>query len=114
MASTNTLVVFILLLVFFNTIVGMFALSDSSKNFSLTDYMFISKIRASLEQNKNWVSDIIKVILTPFLIIDGIIGLLTLLGIGFAVIPPIINVLIWTPITLIVTFEYIIPVIRGN
>lgn len=76
--------------------------------------MPIQKIRANLENNHNWASSILNVVLIPFLIFDGIIALCVLLGMGFSVIPTIINVMIYVPLTLIVTFEYIIPIIRGN
>lgn len=112
MASTNSLYIFILFVVFFNVILGMFAISQD--NFNINNYTPITQLRTNLENNHNWVSDILRVILIPFMVIDGLVLLITLLGLGFTLIPPILAVLIYTPLTLFVVFDYVIPTIRGN
>lgn len=114
MANTNYLTFFILVLVFFNFFAGSFSLSKESEDFNITKYLAVSNLRTKLEVNKNLFTSILNVVLIPFLLIDGIIFLFVIIGVGVSILPPIVNLLIFIPIGIIITYDYIIPSIRGN
>lgn len=110
MANTKYLKVYILLFVLFYSMVGYFNLSDTDTN--LQNYMPIKNIIDSL--NNKWISNVIKVVLIPFIIIDYIIILLYFIGISWSLIPIILNLLLITPIAIFIMFDYVVPLIRGS
>lgn len=112
MADIQPLIIFIFFVVFFNAVIGLFAIS--SDNFNLSDYTFISNLRADLIKHNNWFTNIVSIILVPFMVIDGIILLLKLLVLSFTIIPVLLNVFFIIPLETIVFFGYVLPLIRGN
>jgi hypothetical protein len=112
MAETKYLILYVLFIIFFNSFLGMFLLSD--QNVNIQDYLYISNIRQNLQDNESWFTDIINVLLVPFMIFDAIIGIIVLMGVSFTVMPPFLNLLIYTPLSLFVFIDYVVPMIRGN
>jgi hypothetical protein len=76
--------------------------------------MVISRVRMTLDNNNNLISDIFKIVLIPFLLIDVIIFIVVLLGVSFTILPAYIDVLFLTPLSVIVIFDYVLPWFRGN
>jgi hypothetical protein len=105
---------YILIVVFFSTFTGLFQVSNEDKEFNIENYFVVSELRNTLDNSDNIFSSILKVVLAPFIIIDFLIALIVLLGIGFTTLPPIVTILMIAPLSILVVFTYILPMVRGN
>lgn len=114
MANTKFITFYIFFLVFFNFFAGSFALSDESQNFELKKYMKITNIINQWDKSESIIGSVLKVVLIPFLLIDYVVVLIVLMSYGFTILPTAIEILIFTPIGIIITFDYILPYFRGN
>jgi len=114
LANTKLIMFYIFFLVIFNTFAGMFALSDESKDFNISSYMKVSEAQNKLEQRDDFLSSVLKIVLFPFILIDFIVVLTVIIGLSVSILPPIINVILFVPLGIMIIFDYIIPVIRGN
>lgn len=112
MANTKILIFYLMVLVFFGTLSGF--VSTDSQEFELSNYLKISELRNELKSNEDIFSSLISYVLIPFIIIDFIVGLIAILGFGFSSLPSIINIILFTPLSLIIIFDYVLPMIRGN
>jgi hypothetical protein len=113
MVNSKVLVIYLFFLVFFSFIYSGIT-SDSSNNFNAKDYLVVSKIRDALGKTDNWLTDIFRVVLIPFILIDILVFIIAMVGFSFVQIPFYIDVLILTPLGIIVMFDYILPYLRGN
>lgn len=114
MANTRALTIFILFFVFFNTLIGLFSIDTGSEETDISKYFVFSNFREKLEQNENFFSSVVSVVLIPFVLIDGIITLFALMGHGFVVLPNLVKVFFITPLSIIIFYQYILPYLRGN
>ena len=131
MAKSGTLIIFIFILVIFNFLAGTMGTmntentSNKGKDFSIKKLMPVTNIHNNLqdkqeqynEESKGFLSGLTSLtifILTPFILLDVLIMIVGLLGYGFSVVPPIFNIIILTPMTIIIMIDYVIPMIRGN
>lgn len=112
MANTKVLMFYVFFLIIISTMFGLVGIDNDG--FSIEKYLVVSKLRNDLEENRNFVSSVISIVLVPFLVINYMIALLILVGFGFTQIPAVLNILIFTPLGLWIVFDYIIPIIRGN
>lgn len=124
MASGKTYIVYIMFIIFFNFLVGMFAFQSETESSKYTaDSMMKSiNIRNSIIDAMNpessWLgkltSGIVSVAALPFIVIEAILWLAGVILYGSTLIPTVMQALIITPLGLLVLFDYIIPMIRGN
>ncbi len=114
MANTKIIIFYIMFLVFFNFFAGSFSLSQETKEFDITNYAKVSQIRDKLKANDGILSSIFSIVLAPFLLIDYLIILIVLMGLGVTILPPIVNILLFTPLGILFTFDYVLPYARGN
>lgn len=114
MASTGVFKIYLLILVFFNFFAGGFNLTNSEDSFEIEKYLFITKIRTNLESNDDTFSSILRVVLAPFILLDALIFMLVVIGLGITVLPPIVEIILFTPMAIFIVFDYLIPAVRGN
>lgn len=116
MANIKIFVSFLMIIVFFNFFAGGFQISKQSETFEIQKYLIISKIRESIftDSANNIFTSITKVITAPFLLIDAMIFILVVIGTGISVLPPIVEIFIFSPLSILIIFDYILPMIRGN
>lgn len=131
MAKSGTLIIFIFILVIFNFLAGTMGTIESSedsnrgRDFSIKKLMPITNIHSDLqdkqkdyeEESRGFLSGLTSLtifIITPFILLDVLIMVVGLLSYGFSVVPPIFNIIILTPMTIIIMIDYVIPMIRGN
>ena len=112
MANSKALVIYILFFTFFSFFVGLFALEQQNK--SIADFRFMDTVYNALNKNESFFTSVLKVILIPFLVIEALYLILALIGVSFVTLPPVITLLVLTPMGIIITIDYVIPVIRGN
>lgn len=110
-----------MILVFFNFFAGAFALSQESEEFSIEKFALITKLRGIVQDNfeqgnlfEKVLFGTLNVVLLPFLAVDLVIFLLITIGTGISILPPLIELLLFSPLGIIVIYEYILPLIRGN
>ena len=107
-------------IVLFNLLVGLFQVSsenkaegvDISKEF-LTNNIKQQILDTPLGQNKI-IGGTIQILSLPFLILESLIFVLAIIGTGFIILPPIIELLIFTPLGIMIIIDYVLPMIRGN
>ena len=114
MARLRALKVYLLILVIFNFFAGGFGISAQGDEFNLDKYRFITEIRSNLAENEDTFSSLLRIVLVPFILIDALIFLVAILGVGISVLPPAIELLLFAPLAIFVIFDYIIPMFRGN
>lgn len=114
MVSTKIIGFYIFFLIIFTTFTGLFSISKDSSNFDYKNYLLISKYRDKLSQQEGVLSKVVNTLLLPFILLDALIFLLAFLGISFTFLPPLVNILVFTPLGLIVFFDYVLPYVRGN
>ena len=118
MANSKALVIYLLFIVFFNFFVGGFGLEagdeSGSAEFNVEKYLIINQARDKLENSDSKVASVISVVLVPFVLLDALIFIFVVIGVGFSVLPAIINVILLTPAGIIVLFDYVLPMVRGN
>lgn len=114
MVNTGVFKLYLLILIFFNFFAGSFNLNNNDDAFEVNKFFIVSNIRSNLDNADNVFSNILKIVLAPFILIDAVIFMLVVVGLGISVLPPIIEILMFTPLGLFVIFDYIIPAVRGN
>ena len=118
MVETKTIVFYLLFVVFFNFFAGAFSLQNEDSEFDINKGLLTNEIKNKIldsEIGKNkLIGSTVAILSLPFLILESLIFILYLIGLGFAVLPPILEILILSPIGIIIVFDYVIPAIRGN
>lgn len=114
MAETKTLVIWIFFIVIFNLFTGMLISESTNSNVDIKNYMVVSKVKDKFLVGDDLFTNIIRVVTVPFLLIDLLLVVVVLMGISFSVLPPIIELLVFSPLILIITLDYLIPMFRGN
>lgn len=114
MADTKVFKIYLLILIFFNFFAGGFGLSEEGNRFDVQRFLVISHVREKLGEADNLLADLLKVVLVPFMLIDVLIFMIMVVGTGIAVLPPIVEILLFAPMALFVIFDYVIPTLRGN
>ena len=116
MVSTKTLVIYLMVLVFFNFFAGQFVISQNEDEFNIQKYLLISNVREKIfsDSADNVFTSFAKVVTAPFLLIDAMIFIIVVIGTGVSVLPPSIELLLFTPLGILVIFEYVLPMVRGN
>lgn len=112
-ANSKVLVFYLLFLVIFSFFVSSFKIEEDS-NKSLSDFAVVTKTISKMNESQSALLNILKYVLIPLVSIDIILVILSMLVITFTSLPIIINTLIFTPIGVIITIDYVLPMIRGN
>ena len=112
MVESRTLIIYLFFLIIYSFFVSSFAFEEVNK--TIMDYAPLTSTFIKLNQSENLFGSIIKYVLLPFLLIDVIFILLGMIAISFITMPPILSVLIVSPVGIIITFDYILPYVRGN
>jgi|WetSurMetagenome_2_1015567.scaffolds.fasta_scaffold576008_1 hypothetical protein len=113
MVSTKILVIYLFFVIIFSFFYTSLT-SDESQKFDARNYLVITKIRQSLDKTDNLISNILKVVLIPFILIDALIFIFVVVGFSFSVMPVYLDILFLTPMGIIIMFDYVLPYIRGN
>lgn len=88
--------------------------NTDDQTFNIKQYMAISNARTRLSDVDNVFTNILNIVLVPFLLIDLILFVFIIIGYTFISIPIILTVIILTPMGLLILFDYVIPMLRGN
>jgi hypothetical protein len=132
MANTNILIFYIFFLVIFNFFAASFALSADSRNFNLSEQIPLSELRIKIQNLISRISDSESIIdnaltdlidaialmaLYPVLFVvvvfAYILFLLNMILIGVAALPAVVNILLFTPMGIIIVYDYVLPYLRG-
>lgn len=115
MAESKTIIIYLLLLLFFNFFTGQFLISQNEeKQFELEQYQIISKARGILADEQNFLSSVISIVLVPFLVFELIFTIFFTVSATLGGLPVIINIFIYSPLLIIGIVDYVAPMIRGN
>jgi len=119
MVKTSTFLIFIMIVIFFNFFAGAFQLTSENESTAIEKTLFTNQIKDKILTATGWgnfklIEGILTVLSLPFIIIESLIFVLVIIGTGFSILPPIIEIMIFTPLGIIIILDYIIPVIRGN
>ena len=126
MAQTNTLILFIFIFTFANYFTGQLILENDNIQMSdinplqsiKDDLQFKSDVYEEQEKELGFFDSIAKIGNEVYLffssILLGVSSIVILFIIGISNIPVILNILLITPASLIIFFEYVLPLIRGN
>lgn len=112
MVSTTMLKYYTMVYILFIFICGGFLTIDD-ENYNISNLMPVSDFIKSI-QGDDIFSNILKVVLAPFVIIDLIIIIANFATATFIFLPTTINVLLISPIGFFIFIDYILPMIRGN
>lgn len=130
MVQTSTLKIYVMILIIFNFMAGSIGTiggEDKGENFDIQNYLLIKSMfdklaeqHQSLKENREdlgivqFITKATMFIIAPFIILDGLFMLMGLITYGFTVIPAIFNIILLTPLSIFIIFDYVIPVLRGN
>lgn len=110
MADSKLLKYYIIFFVIFTTFTSGYFAESTKVDFK--NYLPISSLIGKM--NNDIVSNVLKIVLVPFIVLDFIILIIGFLSLTFINLPAFINVIILAPFGIIITIDYIIPMIRGN
>ena len=110
--------------------VGLIKINDTTdnkiKDFDIKKLLPVYSFRTKLIEQKNTLEteggsavkkffySVSSFLLAPFVLVDGLIFVLVLTGYSFAILPALFQILLITPISIIIIIDYVIPVVRGN
>lgn len=114
MVNTKIIGFYITFLIIFGTFAGLFVFGNTGESFDYKKYLVVSKVREKLSMGDGFISNIISASLIPFLLIDALMLLLAFVGVSFSYLPTLLNVIVFTPLGLMVIFDYVLPYVRGN
>lgn len=112
MANTNVLITYIFILIMMSFVFTSMGITENKFNFQ--EYSIIAKMRAHLADNEDIVSRVLGVVMFPLLIIDLLVMLVAILGFTLINVPPIITAVLFAPMLIVVLFDYVLPMLRGN
>lgn len=92
----------------------MASVDENIKGFDISDYMVTSNVIADLNTHNNWWSDLLKVAVLPFLLFDVLFAIVSIMFFSYSQVPAIINVILFSPLIVMVFLDYVLPYIRGN
>lgn len=110
MATSKTTIVFILISLFFNLMTGIMVFGDATE--TVNKYRIFNNVRDTLDYAEGF--DLVDLVFVPFLFIDSLIVITMILLAGILHVPFWIQIFFLTPVSIMVTVDYIIPTIRGN
>lgn len=126
MVSTKLLTIYLFVLLFFNFFLGQFEIAKDtfSSDMESSKGFIVTKLKTDANNYWNevlgkdsWLNKLISfpvdIIFIFLFIIEGIIYIVGLIVNGISMFPTI-NLLLITPLGLILLYEYVIPLIRGN
>ena len=108
------IVIYLIFLVTYNFFLVTFYIETVDENFSVEKFKVFGAVSEKLIQKDNILSKILGYTLIPFISFDILIYLIGVITIGIASGSPILNAIVYIPFTLIITVDYILPLIRGN
>jgi hypothetical protein len=114
MAHTRILFFYILFVTFFSLMSGYFIAEQNDGVDIVFSNIIYNAVTDTLETGVGWIDSIANAIFIPFLVIDILSTMLSLLFLSFVGLPSIINIIIFTPLSIMIILEYILPMIRGN
>jgi len=125
MAHTEAIKRLVMVIIIFNFIGGSIGFLDGENKGSEFNIEKLMPVKNTLSQLKSFkentepgflsgIASLGVFMLAPFIIIDGIIIVISLLGYGFTVIPNIFNIILFAPLSIFIFIDYVLPMLRGN
>lgn len=118
MPNTRTFVIYLFIVIFFNLFAGSFSLTSENNDISIKKTLVTTQIKDKILTHTglgDWkiFSATANILALPFIILESLIFIISIIGIGFTVLPAIVEIILFTPLGIIVVLDYVIPVIRG-
>ena len=114
MVNTKTLIIYIFFILSYNFfLTSLYVNNTDDETTPMNKNLFGNAITKLDSSDSKWAS-VLKVVLVPFIAIDILLNILSMIAIGFTLVNPAISVLIYTPFTIIIVIDYVLPLIRGN
>lgn len=128
MASTKTYVIYILFILFFNFLMGIMSIDSTgegkAKDLLDTNNIHAVSLRNSIINNidesdtANWFAKTLKgavnITFFPFIVVGYLGWTISLIVYSFTTVPTLFQTLILAPLGLMIMFDYVLPMIRGN
>ena len=122
MVSTKTFLFYLMFILIFNLFVGGFGVNadenekpdiDIKKSFITTQVRDKIITWGGLDKFKP-LQIATNIVAIPFIILESLLYVIYIIGLGFTILPPIIEILLLTPLGIMVILDYVVPAIRGN
>jgi len=112
MVETRLTITYMTILIFFSFFLSGFAIEETP--LTLGDFAIVSNTISKLTEYDTIFTNILKVGLIPFMILDIIFLIIGSFVVSFYILPPMMSTLLFTPLGIFATMESILPLIRGN
>jgi len=114
MANVRPLMLYLMIITTFSFFIGQFAITNENATEGVQAFRITEWARQTFVSDSSGViSSVIKVVTAPFLLLDLLLYVFAVISVGFFILPGWVNIFIFTPLGILVIFDYIIPLIRG-
>lgn len=114
MASTKIFFIYFMFVIFFNIFAFSLTTQQQDNNLNVSKYFVITQTISKLNTMDSIFSKILSIALIPFILLDLLFFVVSIISINFSVINPVLNILILSPLGIMAIFDYIVPMVRGN
>lgn len=122
MVSTKVFIAYLMILIFFSFFSGLFNLNqatDTENDIILKKTLFTNDIKNKILVNTGLGDFAVfqvtaNILALPFIILESLIFIISIIGIGFITLPSALQILFFAPMGIIIILDYVIPAIRGN
>ena len=127
MARTESIIILVIILFLGNFFIGSLVVNNDDE-YILDELNPLTSVKSNLEFKKDQIENDQRekgflqsladvgtgLISFPVIILDFLLDMIIILGVGFASVPVILNTIVIAPLVVMAFLEYFLPMLRGN